>query len=70
MVCLIFVGIVKNVLTEYGVGLLIGMLVFGIIGYNILIDLQIIKINKIDLPPLEIEEEKGSDLMKHIEIRP
>jgi hypothetical protein len=41
MVSIIFVGISKNILTEYGIGLLIGILVFGIIGYNVLMNLAV-----------------------------
>jgi hypothetical protein len=58
MICLIFIGIIKNILTEYGAGFLIGVLVLGIIGYNIWTDLQTLKVNKIELPPLEIEGKK------------
>jgi hypothetical protein len=70
MICLIFIGIIKNILTEYGSGFMIGVLVLGIIGYNIWTDLQTLKIKKIELPPLEIEEEKDSELMKHTRIQP
>jgi hypothetical protein len=35
MLYLIFFCILKNVVSDYGAGLLIGILVFGIIGYNI-----------------------------------
>jgi hypothetical protein len=41
MFCLIFISVSKNILTEYGVGLLIAGLVLGIIGYNIWIDFQV-----------------------------
>jgi hypothetical protein len=58
------------VLTEHGVGLLIGILVLGIIGYNIWTDLRMLKINKIELPPLEIEREKNLELMKYTRIQP
>jgi hypothetical protein len=69
--CLILFGVTKNVLTEYGVGLLIGVLVFGIIGYNSWTDIQNLKIIKsIDPPSLEIEIEKCSDLVKQIKVLP
>jgi hypothetical protein len=35
LVSLILIGVSKNVLTNYGAGILIGILVFGIIGYDI-----------------------------------
>jgi hypothetical protein len=41
MVSIIFVGISKNILTGYGFGLLIGILVFGIIAFNILMNLTV-----------------------------
>jgi hypothetical protein len=54
MICLIFIGVSKNVLTKYGIGLLIGILVLGIIAYNIWVDFQIWEmLKRIDLTPLE-----------------
>jgi hypothetical protein len=41
MLGLIFLGVSKNTLTEYGVGLLICILVLGIIGYNIWMDITV-----------------------------
>jgi hypothetical protein len=41
LVLLIFVGFSKNILTNYGVGLLIGILVFGMIGYDIWVSLKV-----------------------------
>jgi hypothetical protein len=41
MVIFIFVGIQKNILTRYGVGLLIAIFVFEVIGYDIWEDYQI-----------------------------
>jgi hypothetical protein len=54
MVCLILISISKNILTEYGVGLLIAILVLGIIGHNIWIDFHIWELLKeINLPFLK-----------------
>jgi hypothetical protein len=48
--CIIFIGILKNILTEYGFGLLIGILVIGIISWDILVTFQYREIiRKIDL---------------------
>jgi hypothetical protein len=40
LVLLIFIGVSRNILTNYGVGLLVGILVLGIIGYDIWANLK------------------------------
>jgi hypothetical protein len=40
LILLILIGVSRNILTEYGIGILIGILVFGIIGYSIFVNVQ------------------------------
>jgi hypothetical protein len=39
-ISLVFIGILKNILTSFGVGLLVGIFILVIIGYDLLIDLR------------------------------
>jgi hypothetical protein len=58
LILLTFIGVSKNILTEYGLGLLIGVLVLGIIGYDIWEDVQIREImQKIDLTNSDTERQ-------------
>jgi hypothetical protein len=67
---LILAGISKNVLTKYGVGLLVGILCFGIIGYNTWVIFNIQEATqKVGLTPLEAEKERLlQELSRHIGI--
>jgi hypothetical protein len=55
---LIFLGLLKNILTKYGVGILIGILVLGIIGYDVWEGYQIQKIiQNIDIADSDKEKQ-------------
>lgn len=41
LILLTFLGLSKNILTSYGVGLIIGIFVFGIISYDVWVNFQI-----------------------------
>jgi hypothetical protein len=57
MFCLICISVSKNILTKYGIGLLIAVLVFGIIGYNIWAIFQVNEVlDTIELAPSEAEK--------------
>jgi hypothetical protein len=61
IICLFFIGISRNLLTKYGVGLLIGILVLGIVGYNIWANFQVRELmQRIDLTPSHTEKRKIS----------
>jgi hypothetical protein len=45
-ISLIFISIAKNILTNFGIGLLIGIFIFGIICYDILEELEIQKLRQ------------------------
>jgi predicted membrane protein len=50
LILLILFGVSKNILTKYGVWLLVSILILGIISYDILASLQVREvIQKIDL---------------------
>jgi hypothetical protein len=68
----IFIGVSENILTKYGVGLLIGILVLGIIGYDIWANLKFQKImEKVDLTDSAIEKQiLIEELIKYFGIRP
>jgi hypothetical protein len=58
LICIIFIVISKNILTEYGVGLLIGILVIGIIGWDIWVNIQYWEMmRKIDLAYSDTERQ-------------
>jgi hypothetical protein len=58
MLCFIFIGISKNILTGHGVGLLIAILVLGIIGYDLWVTFQVQEaMNQIELAPSQAEKE-------------
>ena len=72
LILLIFIGVSKNVLTRYGVGLLIGILVLGVISYDILANLQFREvIQEIDLPGSDTERQiLLQELMKYSGYQP
>jgi Kef-type K+ transport system membrane component KefB len=72
LILLLFLDISKNVLTKYGVGLLIGILVFGIIGYNIWENYQVQEIiQDIDLADSDTEKQLLiQKLMKYFGTQP
>jgi hypothetical protein len=58
MFCLLCIGISKNILTRYGAGILLAVLIFGIIGYDIWAAFQVKKtLDKIDSASSEAEKE-------------
>jgi hypothetical protein len=72
MALFVFIGISKNALTKYGAGLLIGVLVFGIIGYDIWANIQFQEVlRKIDLTDSDTEKQiLLQNLMKNFGTRP
>jgi hypothetical protein len=69
---LICAGVSKNVLTKYGVGILLAVLFLGIIGYDIWATFQVKEsINRIDLAPSGAEKEIfRQELTRKIGTRP
>jgi hypothetical protein len=72
LVLLIFVGISKNILTNYGVGLLVGILVFGIISYDIWANLKAQELmREVDLVVSDVEKQMLiQKLTKYFGIQP
>jgi hypothetical protein len=57
MLCLICIGVSKNILTKYGVGFLLIILSAAIIGYDLWAAYQVKKVpDKIDLAPSGAEK--------------
>jgi hypothetical protein len=69
---LIFLGVSKNALTKYGVGLLIGILVLGVVSYDIWANLQVREVTRrIDLTGSDAERQiLLQKLMKYFGDRP
>jgi hypothetical protein len=68
----IFIGVSKNMLTSYGVGLLIGIFVFGIIIYDIWVNFKAQELmRKINLVVSDIEKHIIiQKLIKYFGIKP
>jgi hypothetical protein len=69
---LIFIGVSKNILTNYGVGLLVGILVLGIISYDIWANLKAQELmREADLMTSDIEKQMLiQKLTKYFGIQP
>jgi hypothetical protein len=72
LACLILICTLTNILTEYGIGLLIGILVIGIIGYDIWEDFQFREMmREIDQACSDMEKQiLLSKLMKYFGTQP
>jgi hypothetical protein len=72
IICLAFVGVSKNILTQYGVGLLIAIFVFVIIGYDLWVNFYVCEtMRKIELLPTDAEKEIIlQELIKRIGTQP
>jgi hypothetical protein len=72
MICLVFVCVSKNILTRYGFGVLIAVIVIGIIGYDIWANFQVREVTRqVDLVPSETEKERFlQELFKCLWVRP
>jgi hypothetical protein len=72
MICFAFEGMSKNILTQYGFGVLIAVIVIGIIGYDIWTSFQVREVMQhIDLTPSSTEKERTLQaLFKYIRTQP